>query len=155
MTLFYEDFETPDPGWFFTGGAGLDIGKGLAHRGANNAWVRATQGWNAINKFHDVFPNSHYTLAAWLRFSDSLTDGYFSVRAAPELNGDGPILTELKLVGPSPANAANGNYNKYLLEFDTQALKRILLYVGLWGKGTDAWVQIDGIELRTPTGLID
>lgn len=155
MTLFYDDFETLDKGWFTTGGAGFDVGKGLAHKGANNAWVRASSGWNAVNKFHDVFPNAHYTVAAWLRFSGSLTDGYFSVREARQLNGDGRILTERRLVGPSPANPANGNYNKYGLEFDTHDLQRILIYVGLWGKGVDAWIQIDGVEIRTPTTILD
>ena len=38
---------------------------------------------------------------ATLRLSPGLTDGYFSVRETRELNGNGRIITEIKLVGPS------------------------------------------------------
>lgn len=155
MTLFYDDFEQPRLGWFFAGNGGFDYGKGLAHKGANNAWVRASSGWNAINRFHPVPQRSECSVAAWLRLSDTLTDGYFSVRGAPQLNGDGPIITEQKLVGPGRANPANGNYNKYLLRFNSAGYSRILIYVGLWGVGRDAWIQIDGLEIRDPSVRID
>jgi hypothetical protein len=47
---FADDFETPTPapGWFLGGIAGFDYNVGNAHTGVGNAWVRATQGWNAI-----------------------------------------------------------------------------------------------------------
>jgi len=44
--------------------AGYDIGKGFAREGANNAWVRGSTGWNAINRFHDVEPGETFTVYA-------------------------------------------------------------------------------------------
>jgi hypothetical protein len=131
-----ETFEQPQPGWFFTGGAGFDYGKGLAHRGKGNAWVRGSSGWNAINRFHTVRPRTWYHVYATIRQSPGLTDGYFSVREARELNGNGRILTEQKLGGPC-------DYFPKSLNFTTGDSDRILLYIGLWGNGKDAWIQID------------
>jgi hypothetical protein len=155
VATFREDFETPDRGWFFAGQAGFDVGRNLAHTGANNAWVRATNGWHAINKFHPVFPHTACTASAWLRLSGSLTDGYFSVRGAAELNGNGPILTEIKLVGPGRANPDHRGYNRYNLTFNSGDLSRILVYVGLWGVGQDAWVQVDDVEITSRGNLED
>lgn len=155
MPLFYDDFEQPKPGWFFAGNGGFDIEKGLSHKGSNNAWVRASTGWNALNRFHPVPAGSRCSVAAWLRFSDSLTDGYLSVRAAPQRNGDGPIIMERKLVGPNRPNPSHGNYNKVTLDFDSGRFTQILVYVGLWGMGRDAWIQIDGVEIRDPSVKFD
>ena len=66
------------------------------------------------------------------------------MREARELNGNGTIITERKLQGPSPSNPANGNYNKYSLEFDTRDLRRILVYVGLW-----VWASMHGSRSTT------
>jgi hypothetical protein len=146
---FSDNFEPPDRDWFLTGGAGFDRGKGLAHKGDGNAWVRATSGWNAINRFHDVQPGSTYTVGAWLRLSPSVTDGYFSVREARERNGEGQIITQRKLVGPGPTNPDNADYNEVSFSFDTGDLSTVLIYVGLWGNGQDAWIQIDDFVLET------
>ena len=141
-----EPFERPHPGWFFTGGAGFDYGKGLAYREKGNAWVRGTTGWHALNRFHDVKAGTAYTVSAMLRLSPGLTDGYFSVREARELNGNGRIMTEVKLVGPS-------DYRKFELNFTTN-FSRVLFYVGLWGTGRDVWIQIDDfiVAEKTPSG---
>jgi hypothetical protein len=142
-----EQFDQPDAGWFFAGNAGYDFNKGLAHFGPNNAWVRASSGWNALNRFQDVEADTDYEVGAWLRLSDSLTDGYFSVRAAPELNGEGQIITERKLAGPNPSNPSQDNYNRYVLRFNSNGWRRILVYIGLWGVGKDAWIQIDDVKI--------
>ena len=148
-----EDFESPSPDWFFTGGAGFDHGKGLAHTGVGNAWVRHTTGWNAINRWMPVHPNSKYTAFAWLRLSPDLTDGYFSVRNDKENRADKnfDVINEIKLVGPGPKNAANADYNSYKFEFNTGSQSRVLLYVGLHGNGKDSWIQIDDLSLSTLT----
>ena len=77
-TPFY--FESPSEGWWFTGGAGLDNGKSLERSGKGNGWVRNTSGWNAVNNWATVHPNSECGVAAWLRTSDTLTNGYMAVR---------------------------------------------------------------------------
>jgi len=142
-----EPFEQPHPGWFTTGGAGFDYNKGLAYREKGNAWVRGSSGWNALNRFHDIKPNTAYTVSAMLRLSPGLTDGYFSVREARELNGNGRIITEVKLVGPT-------DYREFRLNFTTGNLNRVLFYIGLWGTGRDVWIQIDDFviaEVNTPS----
>jgi hypothetical protein len=100
----------------------------------------------------DECPNRNQ---AWLRLSASLTDGYFSVRGAAELNGNGPILKERKLVGPGPANPNHRGYNPYRLDFDSRDFSRVLVYVGLWGVGRDAWVQVDDVEITSLGNLED
>lgn len=142
---FVDDFEKPDLGWFLTPGAGFDYGKGLADVGQGNAWVRNTSGWNAINHFFTLQPNTtSIAVQASLRLSDNLTDGYFSARAAAELNGEGTILKEIKLVGPGPAGPHGNGYSKFEFEFDVPpGLTNVLVYVGLWGVGPDAWIQVD------------
>ena len=142
-----DPFEPKHPGWFTTGGAGFDYGKGYAYR-KGNAWVRGSTGWNALNRFHDMKANTNYTVSAMLRLSPGLTDGYFSVREARELNGNGRIITEVKLVGPTP-------YREFRLNFNTGNLNRVLFYIGLWGKGSDVWIQIDDFviaEVGTGSG---
>lgn len=86
-----------------------------------------------------------FTVYAWLRLSDTLTDGYFAVRGAAELDGDGPILAETKLVGSAPDSleCQDTSYTQYEVTFASGDLRRVLIYVGLWGVGPDAWIQID------------
>lgn len=142
-------------GWFFTGGAGLDNGKGLAYKGKGNAWVRYTKGWNAINNLVSISvpQGSECTASAWLRTSDTLTDGYMAVRDGSRSDGSGTILNETKLVGARPPG--NGNVNGYRLEsfnFRMGSSGKVLFYVGLHGIGKDAWIQIDNaaITCKTP-----
>lgn len=148
-TRWSEDFTRPSRAWFITGGAGFDFAKGLARRGRGNAWIRNTTGWNAINVWLPVEPDRTYTARAWLRLSPSLTDGYFSVRNdkdnRPDENFD--VINEIKLIGPSPANPDNADYNPYEFDFETGSNNRVLLYVGLWGVGPDAWIQVDEVSL--------
>lgn len=150
---FSDDFENPSRGWFFAGGAGFDLNKGLAHKGKGNAWVRNTTGWNAINHWITVPPHSHCYVNAWLRLSPSLLDGYISVRndkeGRPDHNFD--VINERRLVGPSMPNFDNAGYNQYPFEFDSGQNSRVLFYVGLWGNGHDEWIQIDDMSLTCKT----
>jgi hypothetical protein len=142
-------------GWFFTGGAGLDNGKGLEYKGKGNAWVRNTTGWNAINNWVNISaPNgSECTASAWLRTSDTLTDGYMTIRDADKNDGSGRIIHEIKLVGAR--SLGEGNIKGYRLasfDFEMGAFGKVLFYVGLHGVGKDAWIQIDdaAITCHTP-----
>jgi len=144
-----EDFEVPSRDWFFTGGAGFDHGKGLARKGQGNAWVRNTTGWNAINRWYPVDSDSVYTVYAWLRLSPTLTDGYMSVRNDKENRPDRSfsVIRETRLV----FDPSRPDYSPYQFDFYTGINTRVLLYVGLWGIGTDAWIQIDDISISTQT----
>jgi hypothetical protein len=79
-----------------------------------------------------------------------LTDGYFSVRNDKENRPDGnfDVINELKLVGPGRRNPRNADYNPYAFDFETGSNHRVLLYIGLWGVGADAWIQIDEVSLH-------
>lgn len=145
------DFEASNQGWFFTGGAGLDYGVGLAHRGIGNGWVRNTSGWNAVNVRVPVNPYPEYgydcVASAWLRTSSSLTDGYMTVRSDQSSTGRDNIIEEIKLVGAGIPNPEHKNYNQYSFRFNPGKVRNVLFYVGLWGNGQDSWIQVDDVAI--------
>jgi hypothetical protein len=149
QTQFY--FETPMEGWWFAGNAGLDFGKGLEHSGNGNGWVRNYTGWNAVNNRANVQPYSDCTISAWLRTSNTLTDGYLSVRRFNTDGSAGSIINEIKLVGAGSPNPQNRNYNRYTFDFNSGSSREVLFYVGLWGNGRDSWIQIDDAVVSCPT----
>lgn len=141
------NFETKEEGWSFDGNAGLDYDRRFEHSGRGNGWVRATSGWNAILNHVNVKPNSNCQVTAWLRTSDTLTDGYISVRP---LNSDGTlgnVINEVKLVGVGPPNPQNKDYNHYLFDFNSGSSNKVLFYVGLWGNGRDSLIQVDDVAI--------
>jgi lysozyme len=141
------NFETPEEGWSFAGGAGLDYDRGLEHSGRGNGWVRATSGWNAINNLINVEPNSECSVTAWLRTSDTLTDGYISVRPFNIDGTIGSVINEIKLIGAGSPDPQNRDYNFYTFNFNSGYNNRVLFYVGLFGNGRDSWVQVDDVEV--------
>jgi hypothetical protein len=149
IVVFDEQFEWANSEWTAAGGAGFDFGRGLAHKGTGNAWVRNTTGWNAVNYVVGVQPNAECTASAWLRFSNNLTAGYMTVRVDGQANG--LVLQEIKLTGPNPNNAASGNYNQYSFRFNPRNSYEVLFYVGLWGNGQDSWIQVDDVVISCPT----
>lgn len=146
ITQFYDGFENGHSAWFTTGGAGFDYGLGLAHQGQGNGWVRNTTGWNAINTVEPVVPGQPCTASAWIRLSRHLTGGYMSVRQA---YGDRHIIDEIPLTGPGPVGV-NG-YNQYVFDFYPGSTSSALFYVGMWGNGQDAWMQIDDVVIQCST----
>jgi hypothetical protein len=156
VSQFADDFESGSHrAWFMTGGAGLDFNKGLARRGAGNAWVRATTGWNAVNTFQRMAPpiGAKCEVSAWLRLSPNVTDGYMAVRGANQGEDPGPVINEIKLVGPTPPDPANAGYKQFRFEFRRPPTSGILFYVGLWGNGRDAWIQIDDVVMECSEGV--
>jgi hypothetical protein len=70
--------------WVGEGRAGIDIKKGYARTGENNAWARNNRGWNALRQRIPLDPNKVYTIEAYVRTSGNVTDGYFGVRDATQ-----------------------------------------------------------------------
>jgi hypothetical protein len=142
-----DDFEYGgNGGWWFAGNAGIDHNRGLAHRGQNNGWIRNWTGWNAINTSVSTRAGRPCTVVAWIRTSDTLTDGYMTIRSWR----DGlPIIREIKL-GAGPSNPAHGNYNQYRFDFIADS-DRALFYVGLQGNGRDSWIQVDDVVVQCTT----
>jgi hypothetical protein len=151
-----EDFESSNPaktGWFAGPGAGFDYEKNLAHTGKGNAWVRNLSGWSAVNTWITVpqaKPGFLCTAQAWIRMSDGVTDGYFSVRGGDGKNS-GPVIAEKKLVGPNQPNPSNANYNLITFQFPSNNGQPMLFYVGNWGNGKDNWIQIDDFAVACQT----
>jgi hypothetical protein len=123
--------------WFGDAASGVDVGANLAHSGHNNAWVRAMTGWHAVNQWISVAPNKKYRAGAWVRASPNMRAGYFSVRAQ---NGFG-ILNE------HPFGATNG-YEYMSFDFESGNNTSVLMYVGFWGSGADAWIQVDDVGVN-------
>jgi hypothetical protein len=143
---FYDGFENGHRAWFTTGVAGFDYGLGYAHQGQGNGWVRNKTGWNAINTIQDVQPWERCTASAWIRLSPHLTGGYMSVRQA---YGDWHIINEVPMVGPGPVG--DNGYNQYVFDFYPDSTSSVVFYVGMWGNGQDAWMQIDDVVVQCQT----
>lgn len=144
-----ETFEGPNSTWIFVGNAGIDIGRGYAASGSNNAWVRAAHGVHVVAGFFDVMRTAPYTLTMSVRTSTSPVTFVVGVRDASGLNARGALLKEeLRRVKWT-------EYRRTELKFTTTSTGRILIYVGLLGSGTDTWCQIDEVHLDTTTVYID
>ncbi|WP_349497484.1 DUF4185 domain-containing protein [Crossiella sp. CA-258035] len=120
--------------WAVTGKGGVDYGKGLAHTGSNNAWVRESSGWHAVTQQLAVRPGQRYRLSGWVRTSATNTDGYFGVRRAAG------VLAEHKF-------GHLGEYTKLTVEF-TADTSEIEVFGGAWAlDGKDTWMQLDDVLL--------
>lgn len=123
---------------------GIDLNKGLAHSGKNNAFIRTTaKEWNAITQFVLTKPLVNYGAEAFLRTSGNVHDGYFGIR-----DEVGRVITEVKF-GPLPA------YTK--VQFAFKGLPRqtgVKVFIGYWAQGQDSWLQIDGVNIGK-TVIID
>jgi hypothetical protein len=82
--------------------------------------------------------------------SSDITDGYFSIRGGDGQNVS-PVINEIKLIGPSTA-PDEVQYRQYTFDFNSGNFSQLLFYVGMFGNGRDAWLQIDdvGVSCQTP-----
>ncbi|WP_164012138.1 DUF4185 domain-containing protein [Pyxidicoccus trucidator] len=123
--------------WYAEGNAGIDRGLGFARTGANNAWARNTEGWNAIKQEVGVTPNTSYTLKGWVKTSGAHSEGYFGAR----MLGGGPILGEVLFAQPL------GSYTLLTVTFNSGANHSVELFAGMWAHDTDTWIQVDDVSL--------
>jgi hypothetical protein len=121
-----------------TGGKGLDINRGNAHSGNNNAWIRATSGWNAIKINVFTRPNTDYELTGWFRTSPNVKwAAYFGAR-----DGNGKIINETSF-GPY------STYQGLGIGFNSGNNWFVTVYVGFWAPNADSWIQIDDLWLTS------
>jgi hypothetical protein len=120
---------------------GIDIGRGQAYHGKNNAFIRMPTGWNALTRPFEVYTNAKYVVSANIRTSANVDTVYMGLRGANER-----ILGEVKL-GPSK------QYQKFTVEVNTGTSKQARFYIGFWGKGTDGWIQVDDVSVTTNTAF--
>jgi hypothetical protein len=124
--------------WIAEGRAGIDIGRGLAHAGRTNAWVRANAGWNAVRQPVRLIAGVTYTLRAFVRTSGNVRDGYFGFRDAAQR----PVA-EVKF-GPLPA------YTELSVTFSPGVTGAYNVFSGFWAPSQDAWIQVDDVRVTSP-----
>ncbi len=120
-----------------TGDKGVDRGAGLAHSGANNAWIRTSAaGWNAITQVVPVTPNTNYRLTGWVQSAPNLTGGYFGVRPGTS----GTPLAEATFTG-------NMSYVPLTVDFNSGASTSMTVYAGFHDTGSDTWLRVDDVQV--------
>ncbi|SOD03339.1 hypothetical protein SAMN05216486_11034 [bacterium JGI 053] len=124
--------------WIAEGSAGMDVGRGLAHGGRNNAWARRNTGWNAIRQPVRLIAGVTYTLRAFVRTSENVRDGYFGFRDAAQ-----HPVSEVKF-GPLPA------YGELRVTFRPTVTGPYNVFAGFWAPNQDAWIQVDDVRVTTP-----
>lgn len=126
--------------WFGdgTGNKGIDRALGYAHSGRNNAWIRATSGWNAIYQTVAVTPYTSYRLTGWTRNSNNFTEGWFGIRTADNSG----IIAQTKYGGLVP-------YTKLTVDFDSGPNTSVRVFIGYEAPGSDSFMQADDISLQT------
>lgn len=121
--------------WHLCGKGGIDRDGQLSYAGQNNGFVRAAEGWNALTQPVVVQPHRRHRLSAWIRSSErDAPAGFLGVRAK-----HGTIAQQS--FGHLP------DYTKVSLDFNPGNRTHIEVFVGFWGEGADAWVQVDQVSL--------
>jgi hypothetical protein len=135
-------------GYWVDGIGGVDHNLGFAHRGQNNGWVYARDGWSAIGTNVSTYPGAVCTVSAWIWATDQVTNGYMTVRSnlAPSYS----VIHDIHVAGPGPVNPANGNYNNYVFQFTADS-SDATFFVGFQGNGQDAWIRVDDVTVTCPT----
>lgn len=137
------DFELQTRGtvsapWISEGTSGIDIRRGLSYHERNNAWARATSGWNAIRQPVRLAKEVTYTLKAFVRTSGNVVDGYFGFR-----NSDQRPVSEVRF-GPLTS------YRELTVRFRPTENGNFNVFAGLWAPNQDAWIQVDYVRLEYP-----
>jgi hypothetical protein len=145
----HETFEGPNSTWLLVGNAGIDVGKGYAAHGSNNAWVRGAHGVHVIAAFFDVMRTAPYTLTMSVQTSTSPVMFVVGVREASGLDAGGALMKE------ELHRDEWTEYHRTELKFTTTSTGRILVYAGLLGTGADTWCRIDEVRLDTNTVYFD
>lgn len=136
----FERQKSPTVGkpWIAEGVAGIDIGRKLSYREANNAWARNTTGWNAIRQQIVLTAGDNYTISAFIRTSPNVRDGYFGFRDANQR----PV-SEIKF-GPLPV------YTELKVNFKADRSGKYNIFAGFWAPNADAWIQVDDVRVAFP-----
>ncbi len=135
----FED-ETENSTWYTQGSAGIDRGMGNANSGQNNGWIRGSHGWHALYRVESAGAAARECVAfAQLRMTPNVTGLFFSILDAQT----GALLSESNWHG----GVGNGQY----LWIGTglvgvQPYQQLVVRVGFWGNGQDAWAQVDDVE---------
>ena len=115
----------------------MDLSKGFAHSGANNAWINdSTTNWNAISQIIPVQPNTTYTLTGWMLNNFTSNTVYFG---ASDTAGNNH--TE------NTYNAA-ANYTLMSVSFNSGSNTSMRIYCGFYGNGTTQFLRLDDVAVH-------
>jgi hypothetical protein len=116
---------------------GIDRNHGLAHSGANNAFIRTSSwNWNAITQRVLLPTGSRYRLHVWLRANNIPGTGSIGVRV------DGLIFPIASAVFSSTVG-----YQEVTVLFDPGSNSSLTIFIGYTAQGSDSWVQIDDVTI--------
>ena len=119
-------------------GHGVERGGGLAHSGANDAWIRnSTSNWDAVTQTITVQPNTNYTLTGWLESNLTTNVGYFGVRAS-----DGATVLRETPFG------SDLSYTPLTVTFNSGSNSTVTVFAGFHGQSMDRWIRVDDLALR-------
>lgn len=144
--------DQPDNGvsapWVIGGSGGADRELGHARGGKNNAYLRATTGFQNIYQDIAVMPNRNYRLTGWMKTSTALRDGYFGVRPT----NDAAPFAEVRY-GSSVGTPANV-YTQLAVDFNSGERTSVRVFVGMFGSVSDAFARIDDLAVNLSSRLI-
>ena len=130
------------PPWMVSGAgeSGLDLHKGKAYAGNNNAWLSAAANSKITLSQHRIFvePNARYELSCAVRTSAGFGDGFL---AATEAGEGGASLG-------SVAFSSQPDYAVVALAFENDAYECIDIKIGYTSSERRGWVQVDEVVLR-------
>lgn len=129
---------SPKMPWYAEGSGykGMDIKKGCAFEGDNNAFVRTGDGrWNSWSQRTQgqLVRNKTYELTAWIRAQSNVGKGLLGV----DLAGSSPAVSY----------AGTGHYQRVVLRFNSGSNTSATVFIGYESPGADSWIQIDEVEL--------
>jgi len=124
------------------GAIGIDRDLGYALSGSNNAYLRATSGFQNIYQDIAVMPNRNYRLTGWVKTSPALRDGYFGVRPT----NDAAPFAEVRY--GSSVGTPSDVYKQLTVDFNSGARTSVRVFVGMSGPGSDAFAQIDQLAVN-------
>ncbi len=124
--------------WTPEGFAGIDLNMNLSQQGANNAFMRATRGWNAIRQRLTLEAGYLYTLTVYVRTSNNVKDAYLGFR-----NRSQQVLNEVKF-GPLHG------YTRLQIKFRPAQSDQYNVFVGFHAMNQDAWMQVDNFSITFP-----
>jgi hypothetical protein len=128
------------------GNAGFDR-YGLARAGDSNAWVRGSEGWHAVYQLRPFYPSDDSCYAsAFLQGSSNVENVYLSI--VDQITGE--IYAEKAISGADISNPEGRYVQRYTPRFwlgKKHESRPMIVRVGFWGNGQDAWIRIDLVEV--------
>ena len=122
------------------GTGGIDLRKGKANDGRNNAWLSAAEQGTVMLTQNRIMVDERldYTLAAMARSSGNIEVGFLRILKS---GGNGEILADVQF-------GAQNKYNAVTLSFNSVTATHVNVQIGYQDPGASSWLQIDDVKLE-------